>query len=492
MKRLRNSTIQAGTTAILSFALLSACSQEDRGTPAVAQPGEKAAATAPSVAEVQAIAEAGFIYGLPIVMNYAVMNEYAVDKNSGQFKAPFNHFKNEARVFTYKDTAIITPNSDTPYSLGFLDLRAEPIVVSVPAVEKSRYYSAQLTDGNTYNYGYIGSRATGNAAGSYMVVAPDWKGEKPEGINKVFRSSTPFSMIAFRTQLLNADDMPNVVKVQSGYRVQPLSEFLGRPTPPAAPKIDFVPATSAGIQDHFWEYLDAALELVPETALSKPIRTKLARIGIGPGKTIHMEALPAEHKAAIQRGSKAGAEKIERFLATGLTDINGWQVGSLPGDSKHYDGNWLQRAGAAKAGIYGASAAEAVYPLTRVDGTGATLDGSRHAYTLTFAEGEYPPVNAFWSLTMYDGKTQLLIENPIDRYLINSRMLPDLRKGADGSLTLHIQKDSPGADKKSNWLPAPDGPIYLVMRLYWPKTEPPSILPAGKGSWKPPGIVAAN
>src|SRR5436189_783849 len=136
-------------------------------------------------AETKAIAEEGFIYGLPIVMNYAVMYEYAVDRNSGQFKAPFNEIKNEARVYTYKDTAVVTPNSDTPYSLLWLDLRAEPIVLSVPAVEKSRYYSVMLCDSNTFNYGYIGSRATGTDAGDYMVVGPDWKSATPGGIKKV-------------------------------------------------------------------------------------------------------------------------------------------------------------------------------------------------------------------------------------------------------------------------------------------------------------------
>src|SRR4029077_3319992 len=144
-------------------------------------------------AETKAIAEEGFIYGLPIVMNYGVMYAYAVDKGNPEFKARFNHIKNEARVFTYKDTAIVTPNSDTPYSFAWLDLRAEPIVLSVPDVEKGRYYSVQLEDGNTFNYGYIGSRATGNDAGDYMVVGPDWKGETPPGIKKVFHSTTQFS-----------------------------------------------------------------------------------------------------------------------------------------------------------------------------------------------------------------------------------------------------------------------------------------------------------
>src|SRR6267143_78750 len=148
----------------------------------------------PDIIEAKAIAEEGFIYGLPIVMNYAVMYEYSVDRNSGQFKAPFNQIKNEARVYTYKDTSIITPNSDTPYSLLWMDLRSEPMVLSVPAVEKGRYYAVQLEDGNTYNYGYIGSRATGTEPGDYMVVGPDWKGATPPGIKKVFQSTTQFSV----------------------------------------------------------------------------------------------------------------------------------------------------------------------------------------------------------------------------------------------------------------------------------------------------------
>jgi hypothetical protein len=137
-------------------------------------------------------------------------------------------------------------------------------------------------------------------------------------------------------------------------------------------------------------------------------------------------------------------------------------------------------------------AVEAMYPMTKTLANGEPLDGSKHNYTLTFAKGQFPPVNAFWSVTMYDGKSQLLIKNPINRYLINSPMLPGMKKNADGSLTLYLQKDSPGKAKEANWLPAPDGPIYLVMRLYSPKDTPPSILPPGEGTWQPPAIVAAK
>jgi len=444
-------------------------------------------------AETKAIAEEGFIYGLPIVMNYAVMYEYAVDKDSSQFKAPFNHIKNEARVYTYKDTAVVTPNSDTPYSALWLDLRAEPIVLSVPAVETSRYYSVQLCDGNTFNYGYIGQRATGPEPGDYLVAGPDWKGETPAGIKKVFRSSTQFSLAAYRTQLLGAEDMPNVVKVQSGYKVQPLSAFLRQPAPPAAPAITFPKIDKELIKTGFFDYLDFLLPFAPPLPEEKEIRAKLARIGVGAGKTFAFTSLSPEQKAAVVEGMKAGEAKVEQAVVGTGKNINGWTLGGLAGgDSAFFHGDWLKRAAVAQAGIYANDPVEATYPLTRTDAAGEPLDGSKHNYTLTFPAGQLPPVNAFWSVTMYDGKTQLLIKNPINRYLINAPMLPNMTKNADGSLTLYIQQDSPGADKESNWLPAPNDLIYLVMRLYWPRTEAPSILPPGEGTWKPPGIVQVN
>ena len=167
--------------------------------------------------------------------------------------------------------------------------------------------------------------------------------------------------------------------------------------------------------------------------------------------------------------------------------VNGWKVGLSGGDAAFFNGDWLKRAAVAKGGIYANDALEAAYPFARADDRGRPLDGKRK-YTLTFPADGLPPVNAFWSVTMYDGRTQLLIQNPIDRYLINSPMLPGMKRGADGSLTLYIQRENPGGDMESNWLPAPNGPIYLVMRLYWPKTRPPSILPLDAPTWKPPGV----
>jgi hypothetical protein len=446
----------------------------------------------PDIREARAIAEEGYIYGLPIVMNYAIMYDYAVDRNSGQFKAPFNQIKNEARVYTYKDTAIISPNSDTPYSVASLDLRAEPIVLSVPTVESGRYYSVQLVDANTYNFGYIGSRATGNDAGDYLVVGPDWEGEAPTGIKKVFRSSTQFALAVYRTQLFGPDDMPNVEKVQAGYKVRTLSAYLGKPAPADAPAIDFPKVDKDLIKTNFFEYLDFALQFAPADPTEAEIRAKLARIGVGPGKSFQFKDLPLSHRIEIALGMRDGEAKVKGYLAQQLFKSNGWSISDLWGDAAFIDGDWIKRAAGASAGIYGNDAAEAVYILGRNLASGEELDGSKQNYTLTFPAGQLPPVNAFWSLTMYDGKTQLLIKNPIDRYLINSPMLPELKKNEDGSLTLYIQNESPGADKQSNWLPAPDGPIYLVMRLYWPKTEAPSVLPPGEGSWQPPGVMVAD
>ena len=457
----------------------------------VLSPTKAAAPNWPDMREAKAIAEEGFIYGLPIVMNYAVMNEYSVNKNSGQYKAPFNQIKNEARVFTYKDTAIITPNSDTPYSFAWLDLRAEPIVLSVPAVEKPRYYAVMLEDGNTFVYGYIGSRATGNDAGDYMVVGPDWNGTTPPGIKKVFQSTTQFSLAGYRTQLFNPADMDNVKNVQASYKVQTLSAYLKQPAPPASPAVAFPEIDKEMVKTNFFEYLDFSLQFAPAGPEEKEIRTKLARIGVGPGKTFDFKDLPLTHKLEIGLGMKDGEAKVDKYLSDEQKIINGWKISSLFGDRAFFHGDWLLRAAGAKGGIYGNIAEEATYPFTKTLANGEALDGSKYNYTLTFAAGQFPPVNAFWSVTMYDTKTQLLIENPINRYLINSPMLPGLKKNADGSVTLYIQNKTPGADKEANWLPAPNGEIYLVMRLYWPKAEPPSILPPGSGTWQPPGVVLA-
>jgi hypothetical protein len=216
-----------------------------------------------------------------------------------------------------------------------------------------------------------------------MVVGPDWKAEIPAHIKQVFHSTTPLSAVIFRTQLFNAADMPNVVKIQAGYKVQPLSAYLKQPAPQAPPAIDYAKADSEIAKTQFWQLLDFALQYIPPSPEEAAIRAKLASIGIGPGKKFDMKDLSVEHKAAMPLGMKAGDDAVDKYIASGGAVINGWNVGSFIGDRAFYNGDWLKRASAAKGGIFGNSAVEAMYPLTRVLPNGEVLDGSQtqlHTY----------------------------------------------------------------------------------------------------------------
>ena len=448
---------------------------------------------APSIAqaelargEAQQIAEEASIYGLPMVMNYAAFYEYFVDGSSPEYKTPINQLYNTARVYTPKDTAVVTPNSDTPYSFVGMDLRAEPFVICNPEIEKSRYFSVQLVDMYTFNYGYMGSRTTGNGAACHMIAGPHWNGAKPQGIGTVFRSETDFSIALIRTQLFDPADIDNVKKIQAGYRAIPLSTFQSKPAPPAPPEIAWPKIDKQSADADPFGYLNFVLTFCPPigpAAVEKPLRARFAKIGIEAGKPFAVDKLSSAQKAELESGIKDGLAKIRQAVDELGMDENGWRVATKAfGNRQMYAGDFTRRAAAAMAGIYGNDAAEALYPMLATNRDGKKLDTSTARYTLTFPPGELPPANAFWSVTMYDGRTQLLIENPIHRYLINSPMLRDLKKNPDGSLTLRIQKDPPAKGEESNWLPAPDGPPYIVMRLYWPKEA------ALDGKWKPPAV----
>ena len=444
------------------------------------------AGTTPMTGDFKTISEEAFIYAYPMIMAYGIMYDYSVDTKSSQYKGPFNHIVNEDRVYKPSDTAVVSPNSDTPYSFLMMDLRAEPMVLCVPAVEKNRYYSVQLTSQYTFNYAYIGSRATGNDAGCYGVASPYWHGKTPPGLKAMFRSETVFSAAIYRTQLFNPADMDNVRKVQAGYTVQTLSQFLHQPAPAAVPSIKWLKINKQLVERNPFNYLNFILQFAPpigDAAVEIPLRERFATIGIVAGKPYAIDKLTPTQKADMKIGIKNALKTIKNAADHLGKDENGWRVATSGfGNRAAYNGNWTVRAAAAMAGIYGNDAVEALYPITRIDNHGHPLDGSKSNYTLTFPAGQLPPVHAFWSVTMYNGKTQLLVKNPIDRYLINSPMLPDLKTNPDGSLTLYIQRSSPKDDKISNWLPAPDGPIYMVMRLYWPKES------ALQGTWQPPSV----
>jgi len=433
-------------------------------------------------AEARAIAKEAYIYGFPVVDSYRIQYEYFVDTKGPEFKATWNHIANTPRVYTPADTAIQTPNSDTPYSWLGMDLRAEPLVLTVPPMEKERYFSVQLIDAYTFNFAYIGSRATGNDGGSFLVAGPNWKGEVPKGVKEVIRSETEFVFAPYRTQLFSPADLERVKKVQAGYKAQTLSAFLGTPPPRAAPAIDFIkPLTAAEekTSPQFFNILNFVLQFCPTHPSEKELMARFARIGVGGGKTLEVSRLSPEIAKAITDGM------ADAWAAFGglAKDVNAGKVtsGDVLGTREYLKNNYLYRMGAAVLGIYGNSKQEAMYPVYGVDAEGKKLDGANR-YSLRFAPGQLPPVNAFWSLTMYELPASLLVANPLNRYLLNSPMLPQFKKDADGGLTLLVQNESPGEAQEANWLPAPKGPFVMYMRLYWPKAE------AVDGKWTQPPL----
>jgi hypothetical protein len=438
-----------------------------------------------TAAETRAIAKEAYVYGFPMVDSYRIQHAYFVDTKNPEYKAPWNHLVNTPRVYTPADTAIQTPNSDTPYSWLGLDLRAEPFVLTVPPIEKERYFSIQFIDAYTFNFAYVGSRATGNGGGSYLVAGPNWKGEKPDGVKEVVRSETDFIWAAYRTQLFNPEDLDNVKKVQAGYKAEPLSAFLGQPAA-AAPAIDFIkPLTPADERKspEFFNILSFILQFCPTDPSETELMARFARIGVGAGKTLDVGALSPEMKTAIEQGI-ADAWIDLANLEKEKIDTGEVTSGDVFGTRAYLKNNYLYRMAGAVLGIGGNSKQEAMYPVYAVDAAGQKLEGANQ-YTLHFAPGQLPPVNAFWSLTMYELPKSLLVANPINRYLINSPMLPQLVKDADGGLTLYVQNETPGKDKEPNWLPAPKGPFIAFMRLYWPKEA------ALDGTWKHPPMTKA-
>nr|WP_183619770.1 DUF1254 domain-containing protein [Rhizobium leguminosarum] len=454
-------------------------------TAAVAGFGPRAAQAAEATAaEVRAIAKEAYVYGFPMVDSYRIQHAYFVDTKNPEYKGPWNQIVNTPRVYTPADTAIQTPNSDTPYSWLGLDLRTEPMVLTVPPIEKDRYFSVQMLDAYTFNFAYLGSRTTGNDGGSFLVAGPGWKGETPSGVKKVIRSETDFIWAAYRTQLFNPDDIDNVKKVQAGYKAEPLSVFLGQTAPAAAPAVDFIKTLTPEEEKtspEFFNILNFILQYCPTDPSETELMARFAKIGVGAGKTIDFDKLSPEMKAAFEQGM-ADAWNELATLEKQKIDTGEVTSGDVFGTRQYLKNNYLYRMAGAVLGIGGNSKQEAMYPVYAVDADGKKLDGANR-YALRFAPGQLPPVNAFWSLTMYELPQSLLVANPINRYLLNSPMLPQFVKDADGGLTFYVQNESPGKDKEANWLPAPKGPFIAFMRLYWPKEE------ALEGKWKHPPMT---
>ncbi|VVE06412.1 signal peptide protein [Pandoraea communis] len=437
--------------------------------------------------EARAIAREATIYGFPLVDSYRIQYSYFVDRDNPEYKAPWNTLNNVARVFTPDDKAIQTPNSDTPYSFLGADLRAEPLVITVPAVEKDRYYSLQFIDMYTHNFAYVGSRATGNEAGSFLLAGPRWKGEAPKGLKGVIRSETDFDFVLYRTQLKNAADIEAVKAVQAGYKVQTLSQFLGKPSK-TAPDVAFLKPLTAEEQrtsPEFFNLLNFVLQFCPTHASEIDLMARFAKLGIGGGKRFDLQALSPDIRQAVQEGMTDAWRDFAEFKKNEI-DTGKRPSSDAFGTREFLKNDYMVRMSGAVLGIYGNSKGEALYPAYFTDVNGQPLDATRQRYTLRLAPGELPPANAFWSVTMYELPSSLLSANPLNRYLINSPMLPQLKKDADGGITLYLQHETPGKDKEANWLPAPKGPFWTVMRIYWPKPE------ALDGRWKSPVLELAK
>ncbi|QOV92527.1 DUF1254 domain-containing protein [Humisphaera borealis] len=461
---------------LMAFVLVSGCTTTSDKSPG------KSSGIGVSPAEARAIAKEAYIYGYPMVDSYRIQYAYFVNPKSPEYKNPWNQLRNMPRVYTPDDKAVQTPNSDTPYSMIGFDLRAEPMVITVPVIEKERYFSIQLVDAYTHNFAYIGSRTTGNDGGSYLLAGPGWQGETPKGVKMVIRAETDLALGVYRTQLFHPEDLDNVKKVQAGYQVRTLSAFLAQPPAPSVPAIDFIKPLGVEAQKtslEFFSVLNFVLQFCPTVPSEKELMARFARIGVGAGMQFDADKLSPEVKTAIEQGMADAWANIAELKKK--VDAKELTSGDMFGTREYLKNNYLYRMFAAVFGIFGNSKQEAMYPMYGVDADRHALDGT-HRYALRFAPGQLPPVNGFWSLTMYQMPESLLFANSLKRYLLNSPMLSQFQKDSDGGITLLIQNSSPGKDKESNWLPAPKGPFMAVMRLYWPKDD------ALTGKWTAPAL----
>lgn len=433
--------------------------------------------------ETQHIAEEAYIYAFPMLMGYRYAFASFLTPGLPSYRGPANalHGKAVTMDHTFKD--VVTPNADTPYSLSMLDLRAEPVVLQVPAV-KDRYYVFQFVDLFGTNPHFIGSRATGSDAGTYLLVGPGWEGKTGDEFDGVLPFDTDLVFVIGRTQLLGPQDVAALAKVMTSYKMQTLSTYRGQDGPTTQSTQWPVWNDEASRDERFIGYLNFLLSLCqPIHHTEADLMARFAKIGIGVGLPFEADSLDGEVREAIRAGVAAAQKTLASKVRNLGQKTNGWSSSDVFGTREWYAGDYLLRGVAAMAGWGGNDVIEAVYPTAREDADGEPFDGA-HRYQITFTTP--PPAKAFWSITMYDtsydGTAGYLVENPINRYLINSTT-QGLAYGEDGSLTITIQHEQPqDATQKANWLPAPEGPFYMVMRIYWPEKQ------ALDGIWTPPPV----
>lgn len=427
--------------------------------------------------ESKQIAEEAYIFAYPMLEHYKMMFAMAMYPESGAYTAPFNVMYHNPALNNAKDTIIVRPNNDTFYSGVWFDLSEQPQVLKVPKIEDNRYYSFQIIDLYTHNIGYVGTRTTGFDEGSYLFAGPNWDGEVPEGIDKVIQSEGNYLLALGRTQVFGPDDLENTKNVLEGFSVESLNVFNGLNEIAKIPENPNIPPFNPNqIKNvNFISYLNALMATASIHPSEKELFDRFSKIGIEPGKTFNETDLEPELKEAIETGIANAMKKIEAEALNLGDRQNGWMlISGAFGNQDAMQGRYLRRAAAAYFGLWGNNLEEAYYPEANLDEDGEELDGSRHNYTVHFEADQLPPVKAFWSFTMYKLPEQLLVANEIDRYTIASNTA-GLKYNLDGSLDIYIQKENPGPELESNWLPAYDGPFSLQARFYWP--EPESIDP---------------
>jgi hypothetical protein len=434
--------------------------------------------------ELKKTAADAYIYSFPMLMGYRFAFASFLTPTLPSYRGPANAIHGKANTLDHTFKDVITPNADTPYSMALLDLRAEPVVIQVPSVT-DRYYVLQFVDLFGTNPHFIGSRATGSQPGTYLAAGPGWDGGKGDDFDGVLPFDTDLAFVIGRTQLLGSDDVPALAKVMAGYKIQPLSAFRGE-SGPNAPPVDWpLWNDEASRDERFIGYVNQLLSFCqPIHPSEADLMARFSQIGIGAGIPFDAEALSDEVREAIRAGVASARDTVAAKTVQTGKKTNGWGSSDVFGTREWYGGDYLLRAAAAMAGWGGNDVIEALYPTTREDAGGMPLDGA-HRYQMTFTTP--PPAKAFWSVTMYDtsydGTAGYLVENPIDRYLINSTT-EGLVFGEDGSLAITIQHDQPrDAQEAANWLPAPEGPFYLTMRIYWPEEA------ALEGAWTPPPVI---
>lgn len=444
------------------------------------------AAQSISAEEAHAIATEAYVYFYPLVtMDVTRKQLNNSDPKTGGIGGPPNTFDNIQAYPTADMRAVVRPNFDTLYSSAWLDLTSEPMIVSVPDTG-GRYYLLPMLDMWTDVFASPGSRTTGTKAANFLVAPPGWNGSVPEGVTRI-NAPTPHVWIIGRTRTDGPADYASVHDVQKGYRITPLSGW-GKPpvavTQTIDPSVDVKTPPKAQVDtmagDKFFAYAAELLKVNPPHITDEPIIARMKRIGLEPGKSFDITKVDATTRKAIEDAPTQGLKLMAWKLPTLARVANHWSMNT---DTMGVYGTYyLKRAIVAQAGLGANLPEDAIYPLSVGDENGKPLDGA-NKYTIHFAKDAVPPVDAFWSVTLYDNEG-FQVANPVNRFAVSSWM--PFKRDADGSLTLYIQNANPGSDHEANWLPAPKGPFNLTMRLYAPKSE------ALTGVWNPPTIKSVD